>query len=60
MREGGLRRVGEDVVWRLLSDIHFVVIKGMEGVLGMRWVRVDGLVKVGRKECCRGGVVGRQ
>jgi hypothetical protein len=58
-REGRLRGV-EDVVGRLLSDIHFVVIKVMErGVAGrMRRVRVDGLVKVG-KECWRGRVVRR-
>lgn len=52
----------EDVVGRLLSDIHFVVIKVVNREMAgwMRWVSVNGLVKVRREECCGGRVVGRQ
>lgn len=59
--EGWLRGM-EDVVGRLLSDIHFVVIKVVDREMAgwMRWVSVNGLVKVRREECCRGRVVGRQ
>ncbi len=59
MREGGLRGVGEEVVGGMLSDIHFVVIKGVDREVAgrMRRVRVDGLVKVVGKESSRRRVV---
>jgi hypothetical protein len=56
--EGGLRGVGEEVVGRMLSDIQFVVVIGMDWEVARRMrVRVHGLVKVRGEEGCRGCVV---
>ena len=57
-----MRWVVEEVVGRMLCDIHFVVIKGMNRKVTsrMRRVRVHGVFEVRREEVCGGSVVRRQ
>ena len=41
--------MGEDVIWGMLSDVHFISIEGMHGeVIGrMLCMRINGLVEMG-------------
>jgi hypothetical protein len=60
----------ENVVGGVLSDVHFVIFKGVHGeVIGrMRWVVINGLVEMGRQESTmvlmrdwgRGGIDGHE
>jgi hypothetical protein len=45
-----LLRMREHVIWGVVSDVHFVVVEGMNGeVIGrMGWMGINRLVKVGR------------
>jgi hypothetical protein len=42
----------ENVVGRMLSDVHFVIVEGVHGevISRVRWVVINGLVKLGRQE----------
>jgi hypothetical protein len=57
VREGRLLlrlrwRMGEHVVGRVLSNVHFVVVERMDGkmVSRVRWMVIQELVKVGGQE----------
>lgn len=45
--------MGENVVGRMLSDVHFVIVEGVHGevISRVRWMVINGLVKVGGQEC---------
>jgi hypothetical protein len=55
VREGRLRLrlwrwgMGENVVGRVLSDVHFVIVEGVHGEVmsRVRWMVIKGLVEVG-------------
>ena len=44
--------MGENVVGRVLSDVHFVIVEGVDGeVIGrVRWMVINGLVEMGGQE----------
>jgi hypothetical protein len=40
--------MGKDVIWGMLSDVHFIVIEGMNGeVIGGMLCMINGLVEMG-------------